>query len=124
MTPRQRDLLRFIERYQADNDGVSPSFEEMAVGIGLASTSKSSVLRLLEALERDGLITRGHGWARNIRLSRPTNPLLGFTDGEIALEFARRFHLASGSSLPTQALAAGVSPLLPGGERHDAVSRS
>ena len=64
ITARQRDLLRFIERHQREH-GVSPSFAEMATGLGVV---KSNVHRLLVGLEARGAIRRIAGHARAIEI--------------------------------------------------------
>jgi SOS-response transcriptional repressor LexA len=67
MTPVQSKLLRFIIEY-TDVRACSPSFDEMAAGIGLRS--KSGVDRVLRALVRDGWIE--YSGTRNITiLKRP-----------------------------------------------------
>jgi repressor LexA len=52
MTPRQQDCLEFVRRYVEEN-GYSPSYDELRVALGL--TSKSVVYRIVNAL-----IGRGH----------------------------------------------------------------
>lgn len=64
MTIAQAEVLAFIKRYQSENDGVSPSFEEMKEASGLAS--KSGIYRILSALEERGYITRLANRARAI----------------------------------------------------------
>ena len=66
LTPKQRKLLDFIAEYQCDHRGDSPSFEEMAAGLGLAS--KAPVHRLLEGMEERGAIVRDRRRARAIRI--------------------------------------------------------
>lgn len=55
LTPKQRDLMLFIQRFQ-DANGCSPSFDECCRALNLAS--KSGVHRLTEALEERGHISR------------------------------------------------------------------
>jgi len=55
LTHRQRDALAFIYRYQQDNLGVTPSYQEITEQLGLAS--KSSTYRLLQGLEGRGYIS-------------------------------------------------------------------
>ena len=55
LTPRQMDALRFIAGFQQAK-GFSPSFEEIGVGLGLAS--KNSVALLLDGLEERCAIRR------------------------------------------------------------------
>ena len=66
LTPKQRKLLDFIAGYQRAHRGDSPSFEEMAAGVGLAS--KAPVHRLLEGMEQRGAIVRDRHRARAIRI--------------------------------------------------------
>ncbi len=71
--PRQMALLRFLAGYIEANDGVSPSFCEMAAGIG--GVNKSGIHHLLSGLESRGLIARVHGKNRAIRvLKAPAIP--------------------------------------------------
>lgn len=53
MTPRQRTLLDFIESFVAER-GYSPSYDEMAQALGLAS--KSGIGKLVAPLKQAGLI--------------------------------------------------------------------
>jgi repressor LexA len=55
LTKKQHELLLFIHK-RLDDDGVSPSFDEMKEALGLAS--KSGVHRLVSALEERGFIRR------------------------------------------------------------------
>ncbi len=66
LTPKQRELLTFIERYAAANDGVPPSFDEMRRGVGLRS--KSGIGRMLDALVERGHIRRLSNRSRGIEL--------------------------------------------------------
>lgn len=66
LTPHQRDLLLYIQRYQDANGGVSPSYDEMTAALGLAS--KSGIHRLMEGLEGRGFISRMHGRPRAITI--------------------------------------------------------
>ena len=66
LTPKQRVLLDFIARYQHERRGVSPSFDEMAQAIGLAS--KSGVHRLVEGLVERGALERLPNQARALRI--------------------------------------------------------
>jgi hypothetical protein len=67
MTRRQLDMVVFIRAYVGAN-GIPPSFDEMKVGLGLAS--KSGVHRLVTSLEKRGIIERMPGCARAISLRR------------------------------------------------------
>lgn len=66
MTPRQRDALAFIGRYQAEHGGVSPTCKEIGKGLDLSSTS--GVHRLLTELEERGLIRRLPSRSRAIEI--------------------------------------------------------
>tara|TARA_R100000458_G_C8253961_1_gene230369 strand:+ start:24 stop:224 length:201 start_codon:yes stop_codon:yes gene_type:complete len=55
MTRKQAELRTYIEKYINDN-GYSPSFEEMMLGVGLKS--KSGIHRLVEGLVKQGKIKR------------------------------------------------------------------
>lgn len=72
MTPRQRDALDFIAAYIRTR-GISPSYDEIMVGLGL--TSKSGVQRLVIGLKRRGEIDVDLGRARSIRLSSNRNAM-------------------------------------------------
>lgn len=67
LTPKQRDLLTFIEQHVTLTDGVPPSFDEMREAVGLRS--KSSISRLLDALEERGHVRRLFNRARAIELT-------------------------------------------------------
>ncbi len=56
LTFRQAEMLRFIDRYQRDNRGVSPSYQEMSDFMGISA--KSGVARIIDALVERGFITR------------------------------------------------------------------
>lgn len=75
MTPKQREALRFI-RDHIRSTGLSPSFDEMAMGLQVKS--KSAVARLVDGLEQRGLITRAFGKTRTIH---PTARGLALLDG-------------------------------------------
>lgn len=82
MTPRQREALDFIARYIADR-GYSPSYQEVADAIGLAS--KSGVCRIVRSLVQRGHLKQEHalgGWrnllpdSRQLLASVPTANLI------------------------------------------------
>lgn len=66
MTPKQKQLLDYIVDYQRRTGGISPSFDEMAVAVGIRS--KSGIHRLIGGLEQRGNIRRVAGQARTIRV--------------------------------------------------------
>jgi len=67
LTPRQLNLLRFVDGFIVER-GYSPSFEEMRIGLGLAS--KSGVWRMVEALKRRGWVRRDFAYRRTIEVVR------------------------------------------------------
>jgi SOS-response transcriptional repressor LexA len=75
ITPKQRDLMLFLQRY-IDANQCCPTFDEMAASLGLAS--KSGVARLLDGLEARGYVQRREHMQRAItilkRVSDPTAP--------------------------------------------------
>ncbi len=67
LTQKQKDLLLLINR-RLQADGVSPSFDEMKVALGLRS--KSGIHRLITGLEDRGFIKRMPHRARAIEILR------------------------------------------------------
>lgn len=65
LTSKQNELLRFIHE-RLENNGVSPSFEEMKEALDLKS--KSGVHRLIGALEERGFIRRLPNRARALEV--------------------------------------------------------
>lgn len=91
LTHRQAELLAFIERYQAENNGVSPNFNEMQAAIGI--TSRSALHERLKGLEERGRIRRLFARRRAIEvLSEPVElpPLAHFPSHMLVAELARR----------------------------------
>lgn len=71
LTPRQQDTLRFIVGFQ-EAKGHSPSYFEIADGIGLSGqSSRSAVHRLLAGLRERGAIQRKWCAAREITVLEP-----------------------------------------------------
>lgn len=66
MTPRESELVSYIRSYIAMNDGVSPTFREMAEAIGVKSPS--GVARMVGQLVRDGRLKRRAHAFRGIEL--------------------------------------------------------
>lgn len=77
LTPKQRLLLDFIVRYHRERRGVSPSFDEMARALGLAS--KSGVHRLVEGLVARGALVRMPNQARSLQVV--STPSIGDANG-------------------------------------------
>lgn len=67
MTSQQRKLLVFIDTFQRER-GYTPSYAEMAEGIGL--TAKSGIHRLMGSLARDGLVKTKPSRARSVEIDR------------------------------------------------------
>ena len=91
LTPKQAELLSYIERYQTENGGVSPSFEEMMQALNLKS--KSGVHRLITALEERRRVIRPYNRSRAIEIVRDdveTPALHRFSTRELVAELARR----------------------------------
>lgn len=63
LTHQQLKALNFIKEYTRDTGGVSPTYQEIASGLGLSS--KAGVYRIVNGLEARGRISRS-GCARSI----------------------------------------------------------
>jgi repressor LexA len=63
MTKRQKQLLDFIMKFWEEN-GYSPSYEEMAEGLGIAS--KSNVHRLVYSLVNRGFLKNHPNKSRSL----------------------------------------------------------
>ncbi|MBL4640645.1 MAG: helix-turn-helix domain-containing protein [Verrucomicrobiales bacterium] len=68
LTPRQRDTLRFIAGF-IDANGVAPTRDEIAQGLGLAR--RSAAHRLVAALEERGAVRTASRQARSIEVISP-----------------------------------------------------
>jgi len=66
LTKRQHEVLEFIAGFLADNE-YSPSFEEIAHGLGLASIA--TVHKHLTALEQKGYLIRSFNQSRALELA-------------------------------------------------------
>ena len=82
ITPRQKEVLDFLSSFTAQN-GYSPSYEEIASGLGL--NSLATVHKHVTNLQGKGLLQRAHNRSRSIdvlpqrsaRRSSERLPLLG-----------------------------------------------
>ena len=81
ITRRQKEVLDFIQNF-VERCGYSPSFEEIAHGLGLSSLA--TVHKHISNLERKGLLLRAHNRSRSIdivpekkRSSAVEIPMLG-----------------------------------------------
>ena len=79
-TPQQRKIYEFIGQY-TEEQGYSPTFEEIAKGIGLSPRSVSLISRSVQALIKSGWLTaQKKGSRRSVWPSKPPKfsfPLLG-----------------------------------------------
>lgn len=66
LTPRQKEVLDFLVNFVEDN-GYSPSFEEIAAGLKLASLA--TVHKHISALEGRGYLKRGFNQSRSLDVS-------------------------------------------------------
>ena len=88
MTPRERQTLSFIEHYQAQHSGVSPTLQEIADGLGFKS--RGNVQAFVNGLERQGYITKDASRSRGINVVGSAGDLSGISDGALLVELARR----------------------------------
>ena len=72
ITRRQREVYDFISRFVAEK-GYSPSFEEIAEGLGLSSLA--TVHKHVSNLEKKSLLTRDYNRSRSIDLVAPKGKL-------------------------------------------------
>lgn len=68
ITRRQREVYDFISQF-VDTNGYSPSFEEIAEGVGLSSLA--TVHKHISNLESKGLLKRDYNRSRSIDLVKP-----------------------------------------------------
>jgi repressor LexA len=66
LTPRQKEVLDFLVEY-VERNGYSPSFEEIAAGLKLASLA--TVHKHITALEQKGYLKRRYNESRSIEVS-------------------------------------------------------
>lgn len=67
LTRRQKEVLDFIAEFISDN-GYSPSFDEIAVGMGLASVA--TVHKHISALEKKNYLIKSYNQSRSLELGR------------------------------------------------------
>jgi len=70
LTRRQKEVLDFIAAFIEEN-GYSPSYEELASGLSLASVA--TVHKHIEALESRGYLRRGFNQSRSVEISQKYN---------------------------------------------------
>ncbi|MDZ4802815.1 MAG: transcriptional repressor LexA [Bryobacteraceae bacterium] len=66
LTPRQKELLDFLAGF-IETNGYSPSYEEIATGLDLASLA--TVHKHISALEKKSYILRGHNQSRSVEVA-------------------------------------------------------
>jgi len=87
LTEKQKQLFDFIKRFTSER-GFTPSYEQMAEGVGLAS--KGNIARLLNTLQDRGYIKKGSGKrARSLEVI-DRNDLARFSSMELRRELLRR----------------------------------
>ncbi len=80
LTKRQKQVLDLLRRF-IDENGYSPSFEEIAAGLkdrrfgGKALTSLATVHKHVATLERKGFIRRGYNQSRSIEVVQLPRPV-------------------------------------------------
>lgn len=67
LTRRQKEVLEFIADYQVENDGVCPSYDEIAKGMNLASIA--TVYKHISALQTRNYLTRRDNQSRSLEIS-------------------------------------------------------
>lgn len=72
MTPRQFEALMYLNRYMRISRGVSPTYREIAAGIGLAN--QSGVHRIMASLKDQGFVDWTMGKHRCLRVVRMPEP--------------------------------------------------
>jgi len=103
LTKKQHQLLIFIKN-KLDEQGISPSFEEMKIALGLQS--KSGVHRLIKALEERGFIRRLPHRARALEILKLPDATSSPMQKELELETSNKGNVVSGAFGP----ASGVQP--------------
>ncbi len=87
LTHQQAALLDYVTTFQDENNGVSPSFAEMATALGYSG--KSVVWMLLHGLEERGHIRRPRYRQRCIEIVQQ-DPLAGVSTQALLDELHRR----------------------------------
>ncbi len=72
LTRRQKQVLDFLQKF-IDRNGYSPSFEEIAAGLGLRSLA--TVHKHLQTLEKKGHIRRGYNQSRSLEIIALPQPV-------------------------------------------------
>ena len=94
LTERQRRVIDYIANFLREN-GYSPSFQEIAAGVGLSSIA--TVHKHIATLERKGFLKRGHNQSRSLEPSpRYAQDSRKQRGGRLALELPLLGRVAAG----------------------------
>jgi repressor LexA len=104
LTRRQKQVYDFLSAF-VDRHGYSPSFEEIAEGLGLSSLA--TVHKHITNLEQKGLLRRDYNRSRSIDLLKPR----GRMKQSLAVAAAAAAAAESGMSLPLMGRIAAGQPL-------------
>jgi repressor LexA len=96
LTKRQKQVLDFLVGF-LNKRGYSPSYEEMAKSLGLASLA--TVHKHLTTLERKGFIRRGHNRSRSVEIIHLPQPVREEVLGRQAIELPLVGRIAAGQPL-------------------------
>lgn len=66
MTPTQAKAMQFIKNYQLENNGASPSYEQIASNLEIKS--KSRIYIIICDLISQNRLTKTHGKKRNLQI--------------------------------------------------------
>lgn len=106
LTRRQKEVLDFISSYQVEN-GYSPSYEEIARGLKLASIA--TVHKHISALDKKNYLHRSHNQSRSIEVAPRYLQEQRRNRIEAALEIPMLGTIAAGQPVETYDQAATVS---------------
>src|SRR5271165_2812536 len=102
VTLRQKQVYDFLAKF-VDEHGYSPSFEEIAEGLGLSSLS--TVHKHISNLEEKGLLKRDYNRSRSIDLLKPRGKMRQILGGGVTVTDV------SGLALPLLGRIAGGRPV-------------
>lgn len=106
LTRRQKEVLDFIAAYQVEN-GYSPSYEEIARGLNLASIA--TVHKHISALDKKNYLQRSHNQSRSIDVAPRYLQEQRRNRYEASLEIPMLGSIAAGQPVETYAERATVS---------------
>ena len=99
LTRRQKEVVDFISNF-VDENGYSPSYEEIARGLDLASLA--TVHKHISALQAKNYLRRGFNQSRSIEIGPKYIQEQRRNRQEVAMEIPWRGHIAAG--LPVEAV--------------------